>query len=87
MICLPFDVLPLKVFVVRVDGSALEGGWPLRRPPLVRVRIHRGGGLAVDAAVVEAGRGRAGRGMRGGSQLTRRRSVRIGRRGMNVSCE
>ena len=66
---LPFHVLPLEVFVVRVDGAALEGGGPLRRPPLVGVRVHRRG-LAVDAAVVEAGRGRAGRRMRGGSQLT-----------------
>ena len=84
---LPFHVLPLEVFVVRVDGAALEGGGPLRRPPLVRVRVH-GGGLAVDAAVVEAGRGRARRRrMRGGSQLTCSRSVRIAGRGMNVKCE
>ena len=70
---LPFHVLPLEVFVVRVDGAALEGGGPLRRPPPVGVRVHGGGLAAVDAAaVVEAGGGRAGRRMRlrGGSQLT-----------------
>ena len=60
------------MFVVCVDGAALEGGGPLRGPPLVGVSVH--GGLAVDAAVVEAGGGRAGR-LRGGSQLTCRRSA------------